>query len=137
MLQFKYGTLEKYNSLEQKDPDVLYFLDNHTLYKGADLISCVKTISGNYPEIPTSDMKQTYLISLKNGEIRYVTDDLQYIKLSEISFGNWSISETFIEGVKNALSQFTEVVLMPNLSVNNDTLIWTPSDKESIKVIKI
>lgn len=134
MIQFKYGTLEKYNSLEQKDPDVLYFLDNHTLYKGDDLISCVKTISDDYPETPTDDMKQTYLISLKTGEIRYVTDDLQYINLSEIQFNNWSLSQDFAEKVKQAL--ITEEVTMPGLSVNQNTLIWTPSNKETINIIK-
>lgn len=45
-------------------------------------------------------MKQTYLISLKTGEIRYVTDDLQYINLSEIQFNNWSLSQDFAEKVK-------------------------------------
>lgn len=79
-------------------------------------------------------MKQTYIISLKTGEIRYVTDDLQYINLSEIQFNNWSLSQDFAEKVKEAL--VTEEVTMPGLSVNQNTLIWTPSNKETINIIK-
>lgn len=79
-------------------------------------------------------MKQTYIISLKTGEIRYVTDDLQYINLSEIQFNNWSLSQDFAEKVKEAL--VTEEVKMPGLHVNQNTLIWTPSNKETINIIK-
>ena len=120
MIQFKYGSLEKFKSLEQKDPDVLYFLDNHSLYKGNELISIVRTVSGNFPETPTEDMKETYQISLQTGEIRYVTNDLKYIKITEL-----------VETIG------TKKITMPVLAVEENTLVWTPANENSFTILNI
>lgn len=135
MLQFKYGTLEKYENLEQKDPDVLYFLDNHTLYKGDSLISTVKTISEDFPEIPAEDMKETYLISLKTGEMRYITKDLKYINITSLQFNNIVIDSKFVDGLVKQIG--TKDVSMPTLTVNGDTIMWTAASENSIKILNI
>ncbi len=135
MLQFKYGSLEKFESLEQKDPDVLYFLDNHSLYKGNELISIVRTVSGDFPETPTEDMKETYQISLLTGEIRYVTNDLNYINITGLQFDNIVIDEEFTKKLIEAVG--TKDVTMPTLTVNGDTLVWTKASEETIKILNL
>ncbi len=135
MIQFKYGSLEKFESLEQKDPDVLYFLDNHSLYKGNELISIVRTVSGDFPETPTEDMKETYQISLLTGEIRYVTNDLNYINITGLQFDNIVIDEAFTKKLIEAVG--TKDVTMPTLTVNGDTLVWTKASEETIKILNL
>lgn len=135
MIQFKYGSLEKFESLEQKDPNVLYFLDNHTLYKGENLISTVKTIAGDFPDTPTENEKQTYIISLKTGEIRYVTDELTYINITSLQFDNIVLDNTFVQKLITAIG--TTDVTMPTLKVNKDTLIWTAASEETIKILNL
>lgn len=135
MIQFKYGSLEKFESLEQKDPNVLYFLDNHTLYKGNELISTVRTISGNFPEIPTADMKETYHISLLTGEIRYVTNELNYINISSLQLDNIVIDQNFVNKLVTAIG--TKDVTMPTLTVNGDTMIWAKASEETIKILNL
>lgn len=135
MIQFKYGSLEKFKSLEQKDPDVLYFLDNHSLYKGNELISIVRTVSGNFPETPTEDMKETYQISLQTGEIRYVTNDLKYIKITELAFGNIVINKTFTDKLVETIG--TKKITMPVLAVEENTLVWTPANENSFTILNI
>lgn len=135
MIQFKYGSLEKFKSLEQKDPDVLYFLDNHSLYKGNELISIVRTVSGNFPETPTEDMKETYQISLQTGEIRYVTNDLKYIKITELAFGNIVINKTFTDKLVETIG--TKKITMPILAVEENTLVWTPANENSFTILNI
>lgn len=135
MIQFKYGSLEKFESLEQKDPNVLYFLDNHTLYKGENLISTVKTITGNFSDTPTENEKQTYIISLKTGEIRYVTDELTYINITSLQFDNIVLDNKFIQNLIAAIG--TTDVTMPTLKVNKDTLVWTAASEETIKILNL
>lgn len=135
MIQFKYGSLEKFESLEQKDPNVLYFLDNHTLYKGENLISTVKTIAGDFPDTPAENEKQTYIISLKTGEIRYVTDELTYINITSLQFDNIVLDNTFVQKLITAIG--TTDVTMPTLKVNKDTLIWTAASEETIKILNL
>lgn len=135
MIQFKYGSLEKYKSLENKDPDVLYFLDNHTLYKGLELISTVKTLTGDFPETPTDDMKETYQISLSTGEMRYVTEELEYINITGLQFDNITIDQDFITKLVEAAG--TKDVTMPKLEVNGDTLVWTKASEDTIKILSL
>lgn len=135
MIQFKYGSLEKYKSLENKDPDVLYFLDNHTLYKGLELISTVRTLTGDFPETPTDDMKETYQISLSTGEMRYVTEELEYINITGLQFDNISIDQEFITKLVEAAG--TKDVTMPKLEVNGDTLVWTKASEDTIKILSL
>lgn len=135
MIQFKYGSLEKYKSLENKDPDVLYFLDNHTLYKGLELISTVRTLTGDFPETPTDDMKETYQISLSTGEMRYVTEELEYINITGLQFDNITIDQDFITKLVEAAG--TKDVTMPKLEVNGDTLVWTKASEDTIKILSL
>lgn len=135
MIQFKYGSLEKYKSLENKDPDVLYFLDNHTLYKGLELISTVRTLTGDFPETPTDDMKETYQISLSTGEMRYVTEELEYINITGLQFDNVTIDQEFITKLVEAAG--TKDVTMPKLEVNGDTLVWTKASEDTIKILSL
>lgn len=135
MLRFKYGSLEKFKSLEEKDPDVLYFLDNHTIYKGEDLLSVVKTADDEFPEQPTDDMKETYFISLSTGKIKYVTDDLNYVDITRLQINNMLIDEEFVNGLLNTLAKYTEEVTMPDLTVDKHTLIWKNSNKQKIQII--
>ena len=135
MIQFKYGSLEKFKSLEQKDPDVLYFLDNHTLYKGNELISTVRTISGNFPETPTEDMKELYFISLVTGEIKYVNEELNYINISSLAFNNVQITQDFVNKLVEAVG--VKKVTLPSMRVEGDKLIWTSASESSIKILKL
>lgn len=75
-VRLQYGTLDQYKALEEKDDSVLYFLTNHHLYKGDELISNVHTIE-EYPETPTAEMRLNFYIKLdqEKSEIRYVTEN--------------------------------------------------------------
>lgn len=135
MVQFKYGSLEKYKSLENKDDDVLYFLDNNTLYKGNSLISNIKTISGDFPETPTSDMKETYVISLKNGKMKYVTNELAYVDITSLQFDNFTITTEFAKNVANAIGN--KKVTMPTLTVEDHVLTWTEASEKEITILTL
>lgn len=136
MLKFKYGSLDKFKNLETKDPDVLYFLDNHTIYKGDNLLSVVKTVEGDFPEIPTNDMRETYFISLATGRIKYVTNDLQYIDITKLQLDTIVFDEDFINRIVEQLGKYTETVTMPVATVEGKTLCLTNSNKQQIQIIK-
>lgn len=135
MLKFKYGSFDDYNNLEVKDPDVLYFIDNHTFYKGDNLISNVRTVEDGFPDTPTEDMRLNYFISLKTGAIKYVTEDLKYIDLTQIQTDYLVITKELAEKIKEALSQYLITVQMPNMSVQENTIYWKESNFDEIKII--
>lgn len=117
MLRFKYGTYEEYKSLQEYEPETLYFLDNHTFYKGTDLISNVYTVEEDFPNTPTEDMRLKYFISLKTGELRYVTENLEYLDLSALYVQQLEITSDLALKIKDALSPYLISVKMPNMSV--------------------
>lgn len=135
MLKFKYGSLDDYNKLEVKDPDVLYFIDNHTFYKGDNLISNVRTVEDGFPDNPTEDMKLNYFISLSTGRIKYVTEDLKYVDITQIQTDHLVIDQELSQKIKDSLSQYLVTVRMPDMKVNGDTIIWNDSNFNEIRII--
>lgn len=135
MLKFKYGSLDDYNKLEVKDPDVLYFIDNHTFYKGDNLISNVRTVEDGFPDNPTEDMKLNYFISLSTGRIKYVTEDLKYVDITQIQTDHLIIDQELSQKIKDSLSQYLVTVRMPNMKVTGDTIVWNDSNFNEIRII--
>lgn len=138
MVTFKYGSLSAFKNLETKDPDALYVLDNHQLYKGADLVSAVRTVNldSDLPETPTDEMRETYFISLESGRIKYVTYEKTYIDISSICIENIVLSDAFIQQLIEKISGELEEITMPTLVVTgegNHTLEWKASNVTSFK----
>lgn len=142
-VKLKYGTWEKFQLID-KQPNVLYFLDNHQVYKGTDLLTNIHTVMNGdnslqstdeygFPDSITPDMRENYYISFNNGEIRYVTDDLEYISITELQLNDILVNQDFLQQLIAAIADTQEVV-MPTLTVDNNTLIWTGSNVDSITV---
>lgn len=69
-IKFFGGSYANYQSLESKDSDALYFLDNNQLYKGENLISDqvrLITAAENYPVTP----ERGVIYVKTNGEAKY------------------------------------------------------------------
>lgn len=75
MVKFIRTTAEKFNAIETKDPDALYFLDNNTLYRGNDIVSNIVTVFGDFPNTDLSHFRNMYLIKPETGEIKYVNNN--------------------------------------------------------------
>ena len=142
-VKFKYGTWEKFQTIE-KDPGTLYFLDNNHVYKGDRLLTNVITVwNGSYtigstdengfPDVPTEEMRECYIISLENGEMRFVDQDLEYIYLTELVLENILINQDFLQRLIAAIAD-TKDVVMPTLTVDGNTLVWTDSNVDSMTV---
>lgn len=139
MVTFNYGSLSAYKSLATKDPDALYVLDNHQLYKGELLISSVRTVvkDSDLPVVPTDDMRECYFISLESGKIKYVTYDKQYVDVSQLMIEEIVLSNAFIQKLITEINKSSDEITMPTMEVNDTTLIWTASNVNSFKAFKI
>lgn len=127
MAILNYGRLEDYKALAIKNPKALYFLDNHQVYKGDDLISNVRTVD-SFPEETaiTADMRLNIFINLSTGEIRYVTYDKKYINLSNVLLNNIRVT---VNQLKEFYDNVQELeVTMPQISVSEETLVLIPSN---------
>ena len=140
-VKFKYGTWENFQEIQNKDPGTLYFLDNSHVYKGDQLLTNVKTVwNGSYeigttddngfPDIPDESLRECYIISLENGEIRFVDSDLEYVYITELVLNNVLLNQNFLQQLIAAIADTQEVV-MPTLTVNKHTLVWTGSNVDS------
>ena len=142
-IKFKQGTYQNYQGLSNKDPNTLYFLDNHQIYKGDELIQSVRTVwpgssSGStdehgFPDTITPDMRNNYFISLENGEIRFVDEDLEYISVTDLELESILVNREFLQRLIAAIAD-TKEVIMPTLTVDGTRLIWTESNVDSITV---
>lgn len=140
-VQFVYGTWEQFQQIQNKDPGTLYFLDNNQVYKGNQLLSSTITVNSTsestdingFPLIPTAKHRNKYIISLIDGEIRFVDNDLEYTSISELFLDSILINQEFLQQLMAAIAD-TQEVIMPTLTVDNNTLVWTDSNVDSMTV---
>jgi hypothetical protein len=123
---------EKYSSLSEKPSNTLYFLTNGQLYKGDSLISNVRVILDNFPEVIDSALWGNFCISLTTGEIKYVSPD-GYVNISELMTNNVILSEDNIKLLVEKIAS-KETITMPTLEVVDETAIWTASNVTEIEV---
>lgn len=77
LVKFFDTTSEKYNALEAKDTNALYFLENGQLYKGDVLVTNVQLVSA----FPLIGIKNTLYINASTEQLKYY-DGSKYVNLS-------------------------------------------------------
>lgn len=132
-VKFKYTTLNKYKALATKDDGTLYFLTNGQLYKGDLLISDVRIITTEFPDVYDSNDVGNFFVSLNTGEIRYLGDD-GWVSISQIYTDNILLSPENVQRLIEAIGLERKTVRMPTLEANGNVAIWTPSNVDEVEV---
>lgn len=143
-VKFKYGTWQKFQQISEKDPGTLYFLDNAEVYKGDMLLNSIRAVwnsstiygptdENGFPITTIPAMRNKFFISLNNGEIRFVDDDLDYVSVTELALDSLLINQEFLQQLMAALAD-TQNIIMPTLTVDGEKLVWTESNVDSIAV---
>lgn len=132
-VKFKYTTLGKYKALATKDEGTLYFLTNGQLYKGDLLISDIRIITTEFPDVYNEADKGHFFISLSTGEIRYLGDD-GWVNISQLYTENVLLSEDNINRLIEAIGLETKTIRMPTLEADGTLAIWTPSNVTEVEV---
>lgn len=132
-VKFKYTTLAKYEALARKDEGTLYFLTNGQLYKGDLLISDIRIITTDFPDVYNSEDIGHFFVSLQTGEIRYLGED-GWINISQLYTENILLSEENINKLIEAIGLETKTIKMPTLQADGTLAIWTPSNVTEVEV---
>jgi len=80
-----------------------------------------------FPDTPTEEMRQNFYISLVSGDIKYVDDDLQYVNITELELESVLLNKPFLKRLINELADKKNII-MPTLTVNKETLVWTDAN---------
>ena len=86
-----------------------------------------------FPITPNETMRNNFYISMDNGELRYVDDDLEYVNITELILDDILINDDFLQRLIAAIAD-TQNIIMPTLTVDGKTLVWTKSNVDSITV---
>ena len=129
MAILNYGTLSEYRALTTKDSNALYFLNNHQVYKGDELISNVRTVDSFQDEstLKESD-KLNYFINITTGEIRYVTEEgdektPKYLDLTKLALSSITVTVNELKTFIDSLT--TKDITTSTLTVDDHTLVVT------------